>query len=335
MLKNLSSLLHLVFVLSLIGKSCAVIHKVSNVPVKIVGSDDEVLHPLFEKEDETSEFLANPSRIDAPASKPATISSHNQFRNSKNNKKSRKMKPLPYDDNPFLKMNLDLPSIISNSASAPAPLKPTHHIHQNAPSSGSSIKHGHGSRISTVKENEIIRNIGSPLGNEIVAEDINTDLFRTNLTNSVTPGTVISSRSSSSVAPGTVIATSSPTVTPGTVIVDSTKLNASKQQDDKPNIPTGFDSSSCEGENMVPVNTNDQIVNDKNPFIYLPPRMKKVRSLDEYSIEGLGFDPMVPGPKIGLDTEITVDFITKTLIPFFKSGKVLDRKSSFSVKCFY
>lgn len=308
------TVIHLIFVLNLIGNSYGVTRKVSKVhssaktPLKIVGSDDEVLYPLFEKED-----------VEVPTSKPA-ISRQSHFRSSKNNKKVKKMKPLSFDDNSFLKMNLDLPSIVSNTA--PAPSK----------SVGSSTRYGLSSlniRNELVKkEHESIGNFNSPFGNEIV-EDVDVVLFRKNVTNSVAPGTIITSKPST-LAPGTVIATSSPNLVPGTVIVDNTRLSTSKLLDDKQYIPTGFDAPTFERENKI--SGNDEVFDDKTPLVPLNPRIKKVRSLDEYSIESISFDPMIPGPKIGLDTEITIDFIYNILIPFFKSGKVLDRKSSFSVK---
>lgn len=308
--------LHLIFVLNLIGNSYAVTRKASKVlssaktPLKIVGSDDEVLHPLFEKEE-----------VDVPNgnSKPA-ISRQNPLRNSKSNKKGNKKKPLSFDDNSFLKMNLDLPSIISNSA--PGPSK----------SAGSNSRYGPSSfnikNELVKKEHESIGNFNSPFGNELV-EDVDVVLYRKNVTNAIAPGTIITSKPST-LAPGTVIATSSPNLAPRTVIVDNSRISNSKLLDDKQNIPIGFDAPTFERENKIP--GNDEVFDDKTPLVPLPPRIKKVRSLDEYSIESISFDPMIPGPKIGLDTEITIDFVNNILIPFFKSGKVLDRKSSFSVK---
>lgn len=338
------SVLHLIFVSNLIGKSYSAIHKVSRIQssskshLNIVASDDEVLHPLFEKKERDSSNIKS------------AISCQNSSRSSRNSKKGKK-KSIPFDEgSSFLKMNLDLPSIISNSASI---TQKAAVLNQKNPFSfSSSTKYG--SSTSNVKSEatkertqdlETLFNFNSPFGTEI-AEDIDIVLFRKDVSkiiapgalialssSTVTPGTVISS-SSSSVTPGTVISSSSSSVTPGTVIIDSSNVIATKTVTHplvgNHNIPIGVDSPNFELENKIPCNVDFN--DNKPPFPVLPPRVKKVRSLDEYSIEGLTFDSTIPGPKISLDTDITIDFISETLIPFFKSGKVLDRKSSYSVK---
>lgn len=325
------SILHLIFVLNLIEKSYSVIRKVSKfqssskAPLKIVASDDEVLHPLFEKEEGDSSTI-----------KPAD-SCQNSSRSSRNSKKEKKTTRLHTDEgSSFLKMNLDLPSIMTNFASTPSnavvlnqKISFAFNSSTNYGSSTSLAKSE--ASIEKTQDQETIGNFNSPFGNEI-AEDIDVVLFRKNVSNAIAPGMIISSSSTHAI-PGTVISSSSSSAIPGTVIVDSSKIIASKPftppLDEKNNILIGFDSLTLEIENKIPCNVD--LNNNKHPVPVLPPKGKRVKTLDEYSIEGLTFDN-TPGPKIGLDSEITIDFISKTLIPFFKSGKVLDRKSSYSVK---
>ena len=305
-----------------VTRKASKIQNLSKAPLKIVGSDDEVLHPLFEKEE-----------ADAHTSNKPAISGQNPFRSPKTNKKEKgkKKKSLSIEDHSFLKMNLDLPSIVSSSASTP--LKPAASSQQN-PSTATSLKYGSGmfnfKNEVMKKDQELTGNFNSPFGNELV-EDIDIVIFRNITTNPIVPGTVLASKQSS-LAPGTVIASTSSTVQPGTVIVENSKIIASKASDEIQSNLNGFDAATFETGNKI--SDNDENLDYKQPSISLPPTLKKIRSLDEYSIESLSFDPMIPGPKIGLDTEISIDFINNILIPFFKSGKVLDRKSSFSVSYF-
>jgi hypothetical protein len=62
-----------------------------------------------------------------------------------------------------------------------------------------------------------------------------------------------------------------------------------------------------------------------------PIRLKKIRSLDESAIELLEFESNYTGPRIDLQTGLTISFVKDTLVPFFKSGGQLDRKSAYSV----
>ena len=291
-------------------KTLANVDSVLKKPLKIVASDDEVLQPLHEKEEG-----------DSNTGKPIISQQNPTRRSRKSGGKNRRSHPI--DEFSFLKMNLDLPSINSNIVSAGAAPKAQLIFSSSSSSSSNNAPLFEKKALIKKEINHVIsENFDSPFGNEKI-KDIDIVLFRPSVSNSV--------------APGTVIATSS-------------SYQGSKTFNDKQNIPlvpavsTGFDVPMIESTNQsLPITVpqiigltenalpcNSEVVNNKKPSI-LPPKMKKVRSLDEYSIEGLTFDHANPGPKIGLDTNITTSFINSILIPFFKSGKVLDRKSSYSV----
>lgn len=175
-------------------------------------------------------------------------------------------------------------------------------------------------------------------------------------------GEVIRSENENSlIKPGSVIVdvSKNSSLKPGTVIVDGTRNHTIKLESStvdevqfngiKPGtiITSGHDNynvhesnkplideqqQSRESENLKPeFNQNISSPNTITGYIPTQTKQKSLRSLDEYSIESLAFDPSYLGPKIDLDTEIDVQFVSSILIPYFKSGKLLDRKSSYSV----
>lgn len=298
-----SYVFHLLFIFNLAEKCLSYCDKISQnqvnkPPLRIIASDDEVLQPLIEKDDDDSNNYKQ------------EISPQNPFRRSKRsksktNKTSMKRRNIDDDDAfSFLKMNLDLPSINSNSV-----------IYAN----NQTINNPNNLSINENPKQEKLEvedNFDSPFGSEIIKE-VDTVLFRNHKV--VSPGIIIAS-SSSSVAPGTVITSMGDTqnTVPG---VDGFNIDF--------DLPIASSQSGKVVENKLPANL-DVIIN-KTPTIIVPAKIKKVRSLDEFTIDGLTFDPANRGPKINLDTNITTNFISTTLIPFFKSGKILDRKSSYSV----
>ena len=86
-------------------------------------------------------------------------------------------------------------------------------------------------------------------------------------------------------------------------------------------------------ENKLPVNptTSAQVINKPAPMA----KHKKIRSLEEHTIQAMAYDHSYNGPKIDLKFNITAEFVNSTLIPYFKSGKNLDRKSAYSVRSVY
>ncbi len=70
---------------------------------------------------------------------------------------------------------------------------------------------------------------------------------------------------------------------------------------------------------------------NQNPTSAPLNKPKKLRSLEESLIEILEFEPSYTGPRIDLQFNVTMTFVKDTLIPYFKSGGLLDRKSAYSV----
>ena len=84
------------------------------------------------------------------------------------------------------------------------------------------------------------------------------------------------------------------------------------------------DSKSRSSENKLPINSINSAPKT--------PKQKKIRALEEYTIDAMTYESGYNGPKIDLTSNITTEFINSTLIPYFKSGMTLDRKSAFSVR---
>lgn len=157
-------------------------------------------------------------------------------------------------------------------------------------------------------------------------------------------------------APGTVITTA-----PGTVITSSERrssnpgqlkliaehpFGSSSDESEKPLYESNFKEAkpqvsenksqaniSENKENKLPVNptTSAPVINKPAPMA----KHKKIRSLEEHTIQAMAYDLSYIGPKIDLKFNITAEFVNSTLIPYFKSGKNLDRKSAYSVRRLY
>lgn len=156
------------------------------------------------------------------------------------------------------------------------------------------------------------------------------------------PGTVITT------APGTVITSSERrSSNPGQLKLiaelpfgsssdDSEKpLYESNIKDVKPQVSENKSQANVSEhkENKLPVNptTSAQVINKPAPMA----KHKKIRSLEEHTIQAMAYDHSYNGPKIDLKFNITAEFVNSTLIPYFKSGKNLDRKSAYSVRSIY
>lgn len=98
-------------------------------------------------------------------------------------------------------------------------------------------------------------------------------------------------------------------VTPPSVPSPSPKLIANATQPEAPPVGT--------------------ILSDPAPSIKLP---KKIKYLDEYVLQALDFDPTYQGPRIDMKADINITFVKDTLIPFFKAGGLLDRKTAYTVR---
>ena len=95
-----------------------------------------------------------------------------------------------------------------------------------------------------------------------------------------------------------------------------------------------------ENNTLNATDSSDEKNNEISPSIESPlslnmpvavTKQKKIKALEENTINTMQHDLNYDGPKIDLKVNITVDFVNSTLIPFFKSGKILDRKSAYSV----
>ena len=202
----------------------------------------------------------------------------------------------------FTKLSLDLPSIKSNVAR-------------------SSLRAAGSPEVAEMKPEVIIASIDSQKTDErvlhkfphskISSEEIEVVIFQSNGTK---------------VVPGTIIASKNKVPAPGTIITTIKK--------DK-TVPTAFPITLIDSSNSFSEDFNNSILCPKLPTVDVSTstvsKHKKIKSLDEKSINMLDFDNSVTGPKINLDTKITSEFVSSVLVPFFKSGKVLDRKSTYVV----
>lgn len=272
-----------------------------NLPLKIVGSDEEILHPFYEKEDRLNtektnlKFVRTIGEFSSPSKMKSASSSFSGSSNS-------------------FKMNLDLPSMNNN-------LKATAKI------SGNNI-FAMSSSNSNEKRETLHKHLNSPFGKD---KDIDLDVVLFTSPNTTTNPTIASS--------GTVIISSTTNererqVAPGTIIT-SFSIATEKDFESKFSVPINNDFSSTYSgsEHRLPL-PSKIINNDRNSVLLCPQPHKtnKIKSLEKFEIENLTFDPSYLGPKITIDSSLTADFVYKILIPYFKSEKLLDRKSSYSVR---
>lgn len=173
----------------------------------------------------------------------------------------------------------------------------------------------------------------------------------------LTPGTIIATGDRRSITPGTVL--SEPTLAPGTIIgissqsnpqtpLPGTILGSSPSPSVKPNISRplaplpgtvlGVSTKPAISENISNIARRSRSSRQDEPQLPLPPlsnsafmKPSKIDDLEEDIANSLTFDPSYTGPKITIDSPISVEYVRDTLVPFFKSGKLLDRKSSYSV----
>lgn len=277
----------------------------------ILGSDDEVLTPLFEKNDVSIAVSTSHNHN--------SLSSSNSKRthSSKSRKKSRNAIDN-HNIKSHLKMNLDLPSIKTNLAKESMP---------------------------TTVENVLERLDFNIPFDGVNQEDIEfTSLKQLPTKNGIAPGTIIADTKKATVQPGIVIVSKAqpgvvivgkgPTVPPGTIvgIADTAK---------NPNVISAFaelpfsDSSDDFVSSSLDLKINEYKPPSNTIMAPIRPdligRQKKIHALEEYTIHSLKHENDYFGPKIDLENNITVEYVNSVLIPFFKTGKTLDRKSAYSV----
>ena len=304
---------------NLIFKGYSLPHDHSGPSAKIVGSDDEELQPLLYEKGESTEFISQ------------TVT--RQSRTSRKSRKSRKSR-LSRPDNEFnefdqhallLKMNLNFTAsqnIIQDERTHPSFTK----LSLDLPSiksnvARSSLRAAGSPEVAEMKPEVIIASIDSQKTDERVLHK-----FPHSKINSEEIEVVIFQSHGTKVVPGTVIASKNKVPAPGTII---TTIKNDKT------VPTSFPITLIDSSNLFSEDFNISILCPKLPTVDFSTstvsKHKKIKSLDEKSINTLDFDNSVTGPKINLDTEITSNFVSSVLVPFFKSGKVLDRKSTYVV----
>lgn len=317
---------------------------------KIVASDDEVLQPLFETDLATSELEKDYSIPKASKSKRLR---------SKRSLKQKDIDPQEFDEKLLLKCAIDLPSYkqiqtssansarasTADNADTQTPIK----ISLDLPSIQSShIKAIPGQQLYNLntekKSNAVNLNVMNQKTQERLSfnlpfdnvnpEDIEVVIFKPSNTTKAAPGTVITSRKSVP-APGTVIATTKDKATvPQNVPLNSIAEIPFTPSSDEIQIPIFSSNSSLitkDDENRIPAACNGTIANKPVDVPPTVPKPRKIKILEESTIVSLEFNQSYTGPRIDMETEITTEFVSKILIPYFKSGKVLDRKSSFTV----
>ena len=313
-----------VLAFNLIFKGYSLPHDHSGPSAKIVGSDDEELQPLLYEKGESTEFISQ------------TVT--RQSRTSRKSRKSRKSR-LSRPDNEFnefdqhallLKMNLNFTAsqnIIQDERTHPVTLQPSFtKLSLDLPSIKSnvvrsSLRAAGSPEVDEMKPEVIIASIDSQKTDERVLHK-----FPHSKINSEEIEVVIFQSNGTKVVPGTVIASKNKVPAPGTII---TTIKNDKT------VPTSFPITLIDSSNLFSEDFNISILCPKLPTVDFSTstvsKHKKIKSLDEKSINTLDFDNSVTGPKINLDTEITSNFVSSVLVPFFKSGKVLDRKSTYVV----
>ena len=298
---------------NIILKGYSLPHDHSGPSAKIVGSDDEELQPLLYEKGESTEFISQTVTRQSRTSRKSRLSRRdtgfNEFDQHalllKMNLNFTASQNIIQDERThpsFTKLSLDLPSIKSNVAR-------------------SSLRAAGSPEVAEMKPEVIIASIDSQKTDERVLHK-----FPHSKINSEEIEVVIFQSNGTKVVPGTVIASKNKVPAPGTIITTIKK--------DK-TVPTAFPITLIDSSNSFSEDFNNSILCPKLPTVDVSTstvsKHKKIKSLDEKSINTLDFDNSVTGPKINLDTEITSDFVSSVLVPFFKSGKVLDRKSSYVV----
>ena len=298
---------------NLIFKGYSLPHDHSGPSAKIVGSDDEELQPLLYEKGESTEFISQTVTRQSRTSRKSRLSRRdtgfNEFDQHalllKMNLNFTASQNIIQDERThpsFTKLSLDLPSIKSNVAR-------------------SSLRAAGSPEVAEMKPEVIIASIDSQKTDERVLHK-----FPHSKINSEEIEVVIFQSNGTKVVPGTIIASKNKVPAPGTIITTIKK--------DK-TVPTAFPITLIDSSNSFSEDFNNSILCPKLPTVDVSTstvsKHKKIKSLDEKSINMLDFDNSVTGPKINLDTKITSEFVSSVLVPFFKSGKVLDRKSTYVV----
>lgn len=125
----------------------------------------------------------------------------------------------------------------------------------------------------------------------------------------------------------------------GTVIFAPQSSSSEQKNPIAPVNSQGSDGGTQATNNSIPSAESGIEISDNGkksgPTVIKPQarnsRSKKVKALEKDAIESLEFELGYNGPRIDLHSNITIPFVKDTLIPFFKSGGLLDRKSAFSV----
>ena len=259
-------------------------------PLKIIGSDEEFLLPVHEKDD-FSKFEKSFIKIDRLINNEFSLSSPSKIRSNSVNFSSssfsstkgvRQSKPQVENESFHYKMNHDLPS--NNSYNLKLQNKPSEFTLSASPTN---LK-------AALNETPQNTNFNNPFE---IDKDIDIVLYTK--PNSTTQNDCPSSNPQMPIIASNIhfslpINQKEANISPGTVI---TAPNF------KPNIASASTS-----------------------------KASKIKSLERPGIENLVFDPLYAGPRITKDSSVTTDFVYKILIPYFKAAKLLDRKSSYSVR---
>lgn len=296
----------------------------------VLGSDDEILTPLFEKNDVSI----------------AVSASHDHSRSSKSKKshssKSRRTSRTGHDYkslNSHLKMNLDLPSIQSSSGSD---------SQQSLKEFGSVPLESSLIQANKAQESKItVKNVQEKVNFNIPfvsvnPEDLEVVVIKQVPKKVIAPGPIITGGRKVTVKPGAVIVSKvqagvvisgrGSTIPPGTIVGTAANIDTPSVIPALAEIPF---SESCNDLGSTN-NENKQTVNliISSTVLNKPEqsgKQKKVHALEEYTIYSLKHENDYSGPKIDLSNNITVEYVNSVLIPYFKSGKILDRKSAYSV----
>lgn len=295
------------------------------LPLKIVGSDDEVLQPFFELDNNYSKLEKNNFKTDRISNSEFSFSSPTKMKSSSSSfisssGSSSMTKGSKQSESGHFKMNLDLPTINinnNNNLKVQSP-KPSENI-LSAPSA--TLKAAFSDALQKI-------NFNNPFEIDKDIIDIDIVLFSPN---STIRNNAVPMNPPTTILPGTVIVShplihekENNNIAPGTVI------NAPKESELKVKVPVSTDVfSSFKSLPILKI-----IQNERNtaPSLTQPTKPSIIRSLERPEIENLVFDQLYAGPKITIDSSVTTDFVYKILIPYFKSEKLLDRKSSYSVR---
>jgi hypothetical protein len=262
-------------------------------PVKIIGSDDEELKPLFK--------IDGPQEVEIIGGRSLASG-----RRSKGSRKSSARISRNFDtSSSFYKVNLDLPKFQE---------LPQEKVIFSNNQVITEVPEKKFSSFGDFDDLAAISNLKQISGDDVA----------------ILPGTVITSSTSAKIASGTIIASSANNVAPGTVIA---RLDVPESTKGNP-ISTPLENKLIAEPVLVspfndPIIENNITINDSTST--KPAKTTRIKKLDEEIIESLSFDTSYLGPKITLNSSVTNDYIKSTLIPYFKSGKILDKKSAYSV----